>query len=1175
MGLLSSDYYDSLDSAPSAPTPTVSPSPTPVPVQSVAAPATGPTRVADTVNKALQYGMTVDQNPPVRVFGDATPEEQTARFGGPVGSPEYYKNKAENPLKFYLPNQLASAIGIQFPDEETFDKMSIKDQGLTLARNTAAAAVRIITGLPKATVTAPVRAGATILQPWVALAKGMDFSMEAMQSEKPMELPWLGQVPTYFQSYKEATDSGMGPKLALLSTGSAALGDVTMTASLGESIVAAMKPRSVLKPGETIKTTGPIQDAITRDTNGLSTGAVKQAPGSPSEYYSLPKSVVKDNYGTSPANTMLKITPAGDGAIKISVVEMRGGAFQRGADWTKNKLGFPEKNTMGDFGPERTIESKIVQTKTAPAAETSPIVLDKANTVPETAMIAKGPQPSFTDEQAGQILKSIPPKPLKGFEDKPVTMDQLDHLQKISTVNGIEPGVRDAVLRTVTGTSVAGEMTQAAYVKSAQTLAALNSLGKFTKGDPALGYFSSHLTPARHWTRTYEESSGIPLYSGVYVPMEEGTRLAKIAFENFNKQLVDLHGKYAGQGFAEERRLIAAHLEGNTSAITANTAIDAATKAELLTVADNWRALMNKMGPALGVPESVFLNNYLPGIQDIGGIVQKYKEGASIPGGYDFFAKFKKTGSLGVKIDDSLALGQIYAKQGSRSMFLDGPLKRAKELVDGLPAEVRGSVESYVLEKLGYADRFEKALNSFVPGINRKLGINLPQDTARQAVNYGLSTVYSGLLSSPATWLRQTFQYPMFGYSRMGPKFAATAMKKGLSPVGMEEAQKAGMLVDLGMPYGEELTKDVATAGKIGNAYKTATQKVIAPVSWADNGMRSVTFQQSKMIFDDALSRYNAGKINWDKFESEVDFNSLSTIDRNIVRQKLTAGDIEGARNHYIRDIIDDTNFPYRKGASARVTYGLTGKLSTSLLQWPIEAAHTLGRWMGEGVRTGNFDKLIRFGAASYAIQRTMQDTFGLDFSKSMALGPFANFYSPFVKAGLDTLNAWTAWTQNNKEEFNRNSDSVVRSLKSMGVPAGVEIQNFQKFWKSYNAGPNQDGQFGVYNVNGDLQYYTDFSGIFWGLLMGMPTKDKMNSSTVQQEMKNAQVDMSQAKNEVMKLLQQEKFDEAGDLMAKTGVKVTPQDLNAAYIPLNQRTFKSLPASIKAQFVGKVYPETQ
>lgn len=1183
MGLLSSDYYDSLSSTPSAPIPAVIPTPA-APTSNIPAIAAGAAQAivnpASVAGKVLQYGTAIDQNTPVQTQPLLTPEEQTARFGGPVGSAEYYKNKSDNPLSSYLPKQLASAIGIQFPADETWDQMSRLDQGLTLARNTAAAASRLVTGLPKAIVRAPLSVGATILQPWVQLAKGQPGTLESTQNEKPLELPWLGQVPTYFQSYKQAVDSGMGPKLALLSTGSNALGDVTMTASLGESLAAAMKPRSALKPGETVQNVQPIKDAITRDTAGAPTGAMKQAPGSPSEYYSLPRTVVKSNYGTSPASTMLKITPAGEGATKVSVVELRGGTLQRGVDWTKNSLGFPEKNVTGDFGPERTLESKIVQTKPTSIAE-NPTTVPKAATsevpgaAPDSATVAKEPTPAFTPEQSSDILKSIPPKPLKGFEDKPVTSDQLTHLQQISAVNGIDPAVRDAVIRTVTGTDVAGEMTQAGYVKSAQTLAALSEMGKFTAGDPALGFFSSHFTPARHWTRSYEETSGIPLYSGVYVPMEEGTRLAKTAFDNFNQQMIDLHGKYAGQGFAEERRLIAAHLEGNTAAIAENTALDATTKAELVGVADKWRALMNKMGPALGVPESIFLKNYLPGIQDIGGVVQKYKTGASIPGGYDFFAKFKKTGSLGVKVDDSLALGQIYAKQGARSLFLDGPLKRAKEITDALPASLKDSVSSYVLEKLGYADRMEQALNSFIPGINKKLGINLPEDTARQAVNYGLSTVYSGLLSSPATWFRQTFQYPMFGYARMGPKFAADAMKAGLFPAGMAEAAKNGFLVDLGMPYGEELTKDVTTAGKIGNTYKAATQTAVAPVSIADNAMRSVTYHQSKMIFEDALSKYNAGKLTWDQFENAADFKSLSTIDQNIVRQKLVAGDIEGAKNHYIRDIVDDTNFPYRKGASARVTYGLTGKLSTSLLQWPIEAAHTMGRWMNEGVRTGDFSKLIRFGAASYAIQRTMKETFGFDFTKSMALGPFNNFYSPFVKTALDSVNAWTAWTQNNKQEFNKNEASVMRSVKSMGMPAGVELGNFQKFMKSYNAGPNSDGQFAVYNDSNQLQYYTDFSGLFWGQLMGMPTEDKMNSANTEQEMLNAQTDQTEIKAQVMKLLQQEKYDEAGQLMAQSGVTVTPQDLNAAYIPLNQRTFQNLPKAIRAQFVGKVYPQTQ
>jgi hypothetical protein len=332
--------------------------------------------------------------------------------------------------------------------------------------------------------------------------------------------------------------------------------------------------------------------------------------------------------------------------------------------------------------------------------------------------------------------------------------------------------------------------------------------------------------------------------------------------------------------------------------------------------------------------------------------------------------------------------------------------------------------------------------------------------------------------------------------------------------------------------------------------------------------MRTTVYHQGKLQFDDALARYNSGKITWEKLEQELDFSAFSPVDRNIIRQRLIKGDVEGAFNNYIREIIDETNFPYRKAASSRIGYGLTGKLGTSLLQWPIEAAHVLGRW----TKTKQWDKLIRFYGASTAIQRTMMDTFGFDFARNLSTGGmFGNFWSPFVKTAIDSMNAMSAFFQGNKEEFNKNQESIIRTLKSGGMPAGVEIQNVRKFWRSYKKGANEQGLYPILNNEGEVSYYADFADLFWGQLMGFPTAGKEETSRLNRDIRNAQFDRTQQKKQILELMQQEKFEEASELMAEYKIQITPQDMDDYYIPFNQRNFQQLPAALKAQFAPRVF----
>lgn len=1099
-------------------------------------------------------GVTPDPDAAVKLFGDITPETQIARFGGIVGSPEYYKKKAEGNFLQYLPGQLASTIGINLPDDESWDKMSLVDKGLTAVNASKNMLGRMISNLPKEIVKAPVRVGLTLAEPYTRLFNGDAAAGIQLGQGTPRELPWLGQVPNLFETFEQARASGMGPLASYALLVGTTAGDLTLAGSLGEAVTAASRPRGAIIPGQTVTATAPIKSAIVNDAAGIGK-AVAQKPGSVSEYYSLPKTVVKENYGTPTNTTFLKVTPAGSQSVEISVVELRGGALKKGIDYIKDRTGNPTTRYEGDFGPEVKIESKIVPIKPG-----------------ESGSVAKVAS-EMTEEDVTRIFRSIPAKPLKGFEKKPITGEQITTLEEVGNFNGIEPSIRDAVVRAVTGKGVVGELTQAEFVKAAQTLQTFSPAGKFAPDMPSPSLFAKGIAPQRHWMRSYEESSGIPLYSQVYVPMEEATRVRNVFRDSYRTQAREVFGKYADPKFAEERRLVSAYMRGEKNAITSNPALTAEMKSELVAVADGMRALYDKIGPQVDVPTDIFLKDYQPGVRDLGGVFNLYKSTSNeFPTMKEFFAKQKKTGDLGgVQIDDALALFDIYANAGSNWMFMKPTLDRVKAVSNELPQTVRGAAKNYVEEKMGYGGQLEEFLDNMVPGVNKKLGINLPPDTARQMSNYVLSTMYSGMLSSPATWFRQTFQYPLFGYARLGPKFAAEGIQKGLSKAGMQEARDAGFLVDLGVPYGEELLKETRAVGRAANAYKNATQTIIKPNSIADASQRSIVFQQGKLQFDDAISRYNRGEITWDKLEKDMDFNALSPVDRNIVRQKLVEGDTKGAFTHYIREIIDETNFPYRRGASSQIGYGLTGKLTTSLLQWPIEAGHVLGRW----AKTGQWDKLIRFYAASSAIQRTMSTTFGMDFQRNLSPGGmFGNFWSPYVKTGIDAVNAFTSFFQDNKEDFNKNADSIVRTLKAGGVPGGVEIQNMTKFFKSYSRGPNEAGEYAVMNNDGEVTYYTDFADLFWGQLMGFPTNAKEGASRLTKEIKNAQFDRAQVKNHIMQLLQQEKFDEAGKLMGEYGISVTPKDMDDYYIPFNERTFQSLPAPLKAQFVNQVYPNT-
>lgn len=1068
-------------------------------------------------------------------------EEQIKKFGGAVGSPEYWAYKETHPVSSTLPMQLGSAVGMEFPEYTTWDKMPTTDKiGYTLAQG-AGAAFKMVVGLPAAIVKAPINLATNAYLSWSEFAKTGKVPSATELAQKPTpDIPVLGTIPNYYKNadeiYNQAKAAGRSEAVARITAGLGTVGQIAGDTFILDAIAGSLKPRMKLTEGETVKVTDPIKSALQKDKDKI-TGVIKKKD-SINEYYSIPQTIAKEKYGGTSQNTFMKISPAGADSYEVSIVKLQGG-LQKFGSYLKNKFGLPNsKITQGDLGSEIKLRSEVIK---VPKISDSKII-------------------------EGEQIAAIPPKALPGFENKQITVDQIKNVELISQVNGVEPELAQSVVRTLTGKKSLGELTQKEYVDVAQSM---GLLGKTTEqGVPIVNPFNRYFSPPRNWMTRQEEISGIPIYSEIYVPMEEGMKLKSITENNLIEQANQIHGKYAGVGYAGERRLIKSYMEGDKAAILENTTISPQVKTDLIKIADEMRKWYNTTGPILGVPVEAFLKGeYQPHISELGGIFSLYKQGSEIPKEISFFAKEKRSGSVNIQVDDSLALAQIYTRSGAKKKFLDSAVKRTNDLYKDLPAPLQESVKSYVLEKLGYADETTRWLNTAAETLNKKMGLNLPPDAARQMFNIGMSTAAAGGLSSPATWFRQTFQYPLFVMTRIGSKFSGDAVLKGLSKAGYKEAANAGFLIDTVNAYGESLAQEGTMLGKAGNVYKNVTQAMISPNSMSDNAVRSITYHQVKMQFEDAIARYNAGKITWDGLEKDLDFKALSIPDRNIIRERLINGDIKGAENNLIRVIIDETSFPYRKGASARITYGLTGSTATFLGKWNLEFLNTAGRY----IRTGQWDKFVRYIGASSALVNTLKSTTNFDFSRSVYLGPVSADLPPTVKTAVDFTELLSNIKQQNIEEIENNKYEIVKTLKTFGIPGGVDIKNLNNFWRAYNKGPvGPNGEYATVDEQGRIGYYATFPDLFWQLF-GMPTVAKTESANLKKEILNDKFKYSQLKKDVLKLYREEKYDEANQIIGEYGIQLSPSDLDQYYIPFSQRLYDSLPPMLKAKFAPRIF----
>lgn len=1017
---------------------------------------------------------------------------------------------------------LGNAFGLQLPNKYEWDQLSFAEKSSEVVAGAVTAATRLVLNLPKEIVKAPVRVLGSVYQAWDNYSKGKGI---LEPEDKPLNLPVLGEIPTYWKSQQEALDSGVGPLAATLMTTGLALGDVTIASSLFKGVTATFQPKGKLLPGEQVTNTVPIQQALIEEQGKMK---IFKKPESANEYYDVPKTTAKEFGG---GNVKMKVSPADDGAVEVSFVQLVGSGKKKGA-------------TQGDFGFEIKLQSEVVPLKGAPAAALS-----------EEALI----------EQQKQI--SIPAKATPGFENKPITPAQLGQLDLIAQVNGIKPGIRGSVVNALTGKQAIGDLTQSEFVNVAQTLGLMSKADKYS---PSYSIFSyerpgKYLSPRRYYARAVEESTGVPLASQVEIPLENAGRTIKIIQETHFNKIADDYGKYYDDPNAG--KLVNEYLRGNKEVITQNADLSDAVKADLIAIADKRRAWYNETGEALGVPKDVYLQDYTPNIANIGGVYQLYKEGSKIPENLTFFAKQKRRGGLSPLINDERALAQIYVKAGARTKFYGPIMEKSAELAKDLPPSLQSWIKNTVQEKLGYEGKLEEYLNGLADGLNNQLGWNLPPDLARQTSQFLLTASYVNAMGfRPGTYFRNLISNPVLSYVDRGPRFLGEATAKALSKEGVKEVADKGFLVEMGVPYGDALVNESAINTATG-AYKKFANVALKGQELTDTFGRSLAYWQTKLQFDDVVGRYNAGKLRWNEVENELGFSGLSPIDRQVIRGELTKGNLDGARDHLIRMTIDNTQFPYRRGTAMPLADGLAGKIGFQFTTWSNEYLH----YMGSLVRRGQYDKMIRWFAATSAINRSLQAS-GVDFSSSLGIGPAFPQASPAMKTALEIYDGINAWRNNNDQELDRNADLIVRRAIALNAPLGANIVAWNDFLRSYKkgqVGPN--GEYGVYDSKGKLKSYATFSEIWWKA-WGFPSANLNEQTTLQREIQNSKFNYSRLKQQALQLYQEGKNEEANAIVEKNNIAITPHDFDQFYIPLNQRTFNSLPAALKAQFAPRVFP---
>lgn len=798
-------------------------------------------------------------------------------------------------------------------------------------------------------------------------------------------------------------------------------------------------------------------------------------------------------------------------------------------------------------------------------------------------------------------VPSIMSKPIKGFENSMVTGKQVDQILGVKNELEISDVTVQAISKVMTGKDNIYELTQKEAYDVSEAVRLMPDQKSIDGGDWQF-FLRPWTHPARYWMESVERELGTPLYSEVFLPIETGGRLVNVFTDGWQDKSREIFGKYSNPKYYEERRMITEYIEGNKGAITDNTVISPETKIELAKIGDWLQEQYSILFKDLGITSKRFFEVYSPKIRKLGGINQLYKTD-ELPVEIKPFYEFEREGDFAPLEDDSLALFDIYTRAIAKKTYLQDPLEQAKMVIDKLPeGSIRKSANEYLQEKLGYAGKGEEYLNKLGESLSQKTGGFIPKDITKQLFDAAMTTSYAGALGLPRIMplFRNSIQVLLTTYPDVGPEFFAEGVKRFFAKGGAAKAREKGFLVKMGVPYGAELTGNTGRGaiGRSVDVYKNLNKATMVPYGWTDSLTRGITYHAVDARFETMWKLFRDEKINYDEFEKGINMDGFNPTLQKVLRQKFgqnTSESLDEAKDLMAMDILDSTQFPYRKGSESRLFYGLKGKAGLQFGQWTAEYIFTLKSWISRG----QWQKLIRWMGMGSAIKRSVEDTLGIDVSKWVnapedivmgvfgggnigAAGPFSGFpIGPIGKITASAIAGFNASMTGMTEDVNKNWQDIYRAIQIYGgVLTGVgakRLEDFNHSVKRYEAGiavsPDPKKQFGIWSSTGKIIRWVDFASLT-KVMLGFEDPEGSEQSERIGRIKKESVEYSARINDAMNYLVDGNFKKFDEMVEKNNLMIPDiaTRMKSYQTPLDQRIFDQMPMELKVKYFNAFYP---
>lgn len=504
----------------------------------------------------------------------------------------------------------------------------------------------------------------------------------------------------------------------------------------------------------------------------------------------------------------------------------------------------------------------------------------------------------------------------------------------------------------------------------------------------------------RDWLIAVENQTGIPLWSQGFDLIDQGKSRFLGEYDPWAKEIqktwrgINRERKYAITDFwveAESRELdlISAVKEMQSRGFSSKE-IQAFRRSRAMF--DEWFALSNIEG-------SRYIKTYYTRIRpyvEANGVldVRRALEGTDIrPAEFQFWAEKARTGDIGVfekdpelvmhkyirgllwdkhikehwdrvavltgtRTSPPLKIRDLSPEQQERIMRNAAPGTELDSPV--LPKEMRKVLEEYLNVIRGTPGASLETIRSFSSRLFHKLGVRTDARVLEEFTNTLMSTWYGAAMGlRPALVARNMSQTIWMLYTRIGSESMGRGLELAMTREGFQEAldQGAIRLTEAGVPYGDlihgqiiessaegikgpaslALASAIRSGLRAGAVTRELTQRTLIPYSSSDQASRAWSYFAQKEHTGKWLSRFEDGKIGWEKFEEQ----GLSFFGEPIRQRFRLTYDYFGkeAALRFIGKMgADEANFIYGVGAQPAWMQSVPGRIAGMFGTWPLWA---------------------------------------------------------------------------------------------------------------------------------------------------------------------------------------------------------------------------------------------